>query len=208
MKKLLLTLVMLLLSAITARAQDVPLSEILIDGEGWKLADDTATGSNLASDEAGTVYFADPTLSKIFSRTADGKLSLLAGHLSVIQAFAGPDAAGRLIVALDDKIISIDRAGKSTTLLDSVGATSIAPLRSGGFFYHAKALGQIMYLDSAAGAKPRVVLDKVWAKPTLLVWPDEGTLVSTEEESNMWAFRIEPDGGRRIRPIKRRRLRG
>src|SRR5947199_7280699 len=89
-------LVVSLLLAAPAAAQDMPLSQVLIPGEGWKrVAKGFEKPSALAADRAGHVYVADKEKKEIVRVDKDGGSSLFAktGHGVTGMAF-GPD--GRL----------------------------------------------------------------------------------------------------------------
>jgi gluconolactonase len=196
MKKLPLILAALFFSAFSARAQDVPLSEILIDGENWKLVDNADTESTLASDSAGTVYFAEKVTHKIRIRTAAGEIKTLVENIPFAFTLAGPDPAGRLIVATKQKIFAVDVAGKLSILLEGYNAGSIAMLRSGAFYFIELGAHDILFVDAKPGSKPVVGAKGLsFRAPALAIWPDEGTLVMSEDFIHgMWALRIEPDG--------------
>src|SRR5438093_4057664 len=89
-------LVASLLLAAPAAAQDMPLSQILLPGEGWKLvAKDFKEPSALAADRAGNVYVADRKKKQIIRVDTDGRSSVFAKTGQGVTGMAfGPD--GRL----------------------------------------------------------------------------------------------------------------
>jgi gluconolactonase len=77
MKRSLFCLVSLVLVAGSARAQDMPLTQVLIDGEGWQLVSQGHTFTEgPAVDAEGRVYFTDVRAGKIWKVDLDGKVSL------------------------------------------------------------------------------------------------------------------------------------
>ena len=67
----------LLLVAPVAAAQDMPLSQILIDGEDWKLvAEGYKFTEGPAVDRDGNVFFTDQPNNKIWKYSTNGQLSV------------------------------------------------------------------------------------------------------------------------------------
>src|SRR5262245_26030491 len=96
-------LVLLLLAAVPARAQDMPLTQILIPGEGWRLMSEAFKDPTaLASDYAGNVYVADSKRRQLFRVDGSKRVTLFAKTISPVVGMAfGPD--GRLYTAQPDK---------------------------------------------------------------------------------------------------------
>src|SRR5207248_9119733 len=73
------TAALLLLTATPAFAQDMPLSQVLIDGEGWRLVAEGFTGlRGLAVDGQGNVFVSDPGGKELVQLRSGGKLQTAA----------------------------------------------------------------------------------------------------------------------------------
>ncbi len=192
----LLTLVGLLsLVACPARAQDMRLADILIDGQGWELvAEGFAFTEGPAVDNSGTLYFTDVFRSKIYRINAEGKAEVF-----VDQSFGtnglmfGPD--GRLYGCQNGKkrIVAYDSAGKDTAIAEEVNCNDLVVTRTGAIYFTDPEHHQVWYI-SPKGEK-RVVDNGMSYPNGLILWPDQGTLVVADmNKPNLYAFRVEADG--------------
>ncbi|MFM2096825.1 MAG: hypothetical protein RIS70_3949, partial [Planctomycetota bacterium] len=77
----------------SVQAQDMPLSQILIDGEGWKLvADGFQFTEGPAVDKDGNVFFTDIPRDKIFKLTPDDQIAtFVADSKKTNGLMFGPD---------------------------------------------------------------------------------------------------------------------
>ena len=77
-------------------AQDMPLSQVLMDGEGWQLlSEGHAFTEGPAADKDGNVFFTDIPHNRIHKITVDGKVSVFAEETAKTNGLMiGPD--GRL----------------------------------------------------------------------------------------------------------------
>ncbi len=175
-------------------AQDMPLSQVLIDGEGWELvAEDFHFTEGPAVDAEGKVFFTDVPESKIYKIDGEGKVSLFAENTANTNGLMfGPD--GRLFGCRngDEKIVAYDRDGKVTTIAEGVKSNDIVVASDGGVYFTDPPNQQVWYIPP--GGKPKVVADG-FQPNGIILWPDEATLVVTDSNADhLWTFRVESDG--------------
>ena len=183
------------LLARSAAAQDMPLSGVLLDGEGWELvADGFKFTEGPAADAAGNVFFTDVPASKIYKIDAAGAVSLFAENTERTNGLMfGP---GGLLYGCQNgkrRIVTFDSAGKVAVVAEDVSCNDIAVTRGGGVYFTDPGNSQVWYVSP--GGKKRVV-DKGIERPNgVILWGKEGTLVVADTRGkHLWAFRIEKDG--------------
>jgi gluconolactonase len=183
-------------AAIPARAQDMRLADILIDGQDWELvAEGFAFTEGPAVDAKGNLYFTDVFRGKILRLNDQGKAEVF-----VEQSFGtnglmfGPD--GRLYGCQNGKkrIVAYDSAGKDTPIAEDVKSNDLVVNRQGAIYFTDPENQQIWYV-SPKGEK-RVVERGLGYANGIALTPDQGTLVVADMKGfNLWAYRVEPDGG-------------
>jgi sugar lactone lactonase YvrE len=184
----------LLLSVVPAVAQDMPLSQILIDGQGWRSEDG---GFALAVDSQGTMYHTDPKSKGITGVRPDGIFLQypVDDTLGIWSIAFGPD--GRLYASQRERnrIVRWDRkeGRKPQVLTEGIAAFGFVVSRAGAIYCTVPA-EKAVYLITPDGKKR--IVDKGIASPTgLVLTPDEGTLVVGDYEGkHLYAFRVEKDG--------------
>jgi sugar lactone lactonase YvrE len=179
-----------------AAAQDIPLSQVLIPGEGWHaVGQDFKAVRGLAADREGNVYVADPEASGLTRIRSDGQVRPFGEDLSGAHGIAwGPD--DRLYVCLPGRrrVVALDADGKEHAAAEELAAEDVVVTRAGAL-YCAVPDERAVYLVSTDGKKRRVAQGE-FTPAGLVLWPDEGTLVVAEGNGRyLWAYRIEPDGG-------------
>lgn len=187
----------LVLSLGAVRGQDMPLSDLLIDGEGWReMASGYGFADGSCADAEGNFYFTDvskgTTINKI---SPDGKLSVFIDNTPRISGLKfGP--GGRLYAATqhpNKQIVSFDRSGQMTVLLENADPNDLVVTAKGGVYFTRTGKKEVVYIDPEG--KSRVV-DQGINKPNgITLSPDQGTLVVSDYGgTNLWTFRIEKDG--------------
>lgn len=186
-------LVVVLLLTSRAFAQDMPLSQVLIDGENWReVAGGYKSIQGLAADRDGNIYIADPQSKRIDRLGSDGKVSRFA-----------EGAAHGLFVAADGKlyacqpeqrrIVAFDDKGKETAVAEDIAAHDLVVTSAGSIYCTAPSEHAVYLVD---GGKKRKVDESIMAPSGVTLWPDQGTLVVGDAAGkHLWAFRIDKDGG-------------
>jgi sugar lactone lactonase YvrE len=196
MPRLLCTLLILLsLAARAALAQDMPLTDVLIDGESWQLvAEGFKFTEGPAVDAAGNLYFTDIPNNRIHKVDAGGKLGVFVDQSGGANGLMfGPD--GRLYACQNgrQKIVAYDSAGEATTIADGVKSNDLVVNRQGDVYFTDPENHQV-WLVKSKGEK-RVVDTGIGFPNGVILWPGQGTLVVADTRGpHLWTFRIEPDG--------------
>ena len=178
-------------------AQDMPLSDVLIDGEGWTVvADGYAFTDGAATDAYGSFYFADVAKGETIQRiSADGKLSTFAENATRISGLQfGPD--GRLYACQGGnpgRIVAFSSSGDREVIADRVEPNDLVVTAKGGIYFTETGKSQVTYI--APGGQP-VKAGTGPAKPNgIALSPDQETLaVSDYAGEHVWVWRIANDG--------------
>lgn len=174
---------------------DLSLLNLLIPGEGWKVA---AEGLGFAgapcSDADGNFYFSDMKAPAIYRIAVDGTRSKVAG-----------EGVSGLKFGADGWLYGCQEAKKRVIALNPAGgelrevATGVQPndlvITPEGYIYITETgLQQVTFIDSKSGAV--WVADHGLSAPNgLALSPDGGTLaVSEYKGENVWVYRLEGDG--------------
>jgi gluconolactonase len=186
-----------------AVGQDMPLSQVLIEGEHWTLVSeghDFVDG--FTADAEGNFYFTDvksgTTINKI---TPDGKTEVVAQDAPRISGMKfGPD--GRIYACQGgtfERIVAFDlKSGELAVIAAGVKPNDLVVTHSGHIYFTETAKMQVTHI--APGGKP---MPADVATPTegaqrpngIALTPDQGTLaVSDHSGRYTWVWRIEPDG--------------
>ncbi len=189
-------------SCATAIAQDMPLTQVLIDGEGWQLASEGHKFTDgCTADAEGNFYFTDvlggTTINKI---AVDGTVSVFADDAPRVSGLQfGPD--GRMYACQGGsfgRIVAFDPAGKMEVIAEGVKPNDLVVTRDGGIYFTETPKSQVTYI--APGGKP-IAADVASntdgpQKPNgIALTPDQGTLaVSDYGGRHTWVWRINADG--------------
>jgi enterochelin esterase family protein len=187
----------LVMSAAALSAQDMPLSDVLIDGEGWTIvAEGCAFTDAAATDAYGGFYFADVARGDTIERiSADGTRGTFAKNAHRISGMQfGPD--GKLYACQGGdpgRIVAFDAAGNREVIVEGLQPNDLVVTAKGGIYVTETGKSQVTYiapggLPVKAGAGP--------AKPNgIALSPDQETLaVSDYEGEHVWVWRIAGDG--------------
>lgn len=183
-------------------AQDMPLSQVLIDDEPWQLVTSGHEFTDgLASDEHGNLYFADvkggTTINKI---SADGTKSIYASDAPRISGMQfAPD--GRLIACQGGtfgRIVAFTKGGELQVLAEGFKPNDLVVTHTGDIYFTETPTKRVIHIPSGGSAVPGDTssIDDGVQKPNgITLSPDQGTLaVSDHGGENVWVWRIEPDG--------------
>lgn len=178
-----------------ATAQDMPLSELLIEGESWKLVDEGFKFTEgPAVDAAGDIFFTDVPESRVYRLSGNGKASIFLSDSERTNGLMfGAD--GRLYGCQNGKeqIVAFEKEGKTTVLATDVESNDLVVTREGNIYFTDPANKQV-WLLTAKGEKR--VVDKGIERPNgIILWPDQKTLVVADTAGeSLWTFRIAADG--------------
>ncbi|HTN77647.1 MAG TPA: SMP-30/gluconolactonase/LRE family protein [Pirellulaceae bacterium] len=192
---------LIVLSCSLAHAQDMPLSQVLIDGEGWQLVSEGHQFTEGPTcDKDGNVYFVDVPKSQIFKiNAADGKVALWAEDVGKISGLKfGAD--GRLYGAQGGKkaIVAIElkadgTPGQQTPLVEGVEPNDLVVTRENQVYFTDFSGKQVWFVDTKGNKRS---VDTGIERPNgVILWPDQKTLVVADNAGpHLWTFRIEADG--------------
>lgn len=185
----------LAITASPADAKDMPLSELLIEGEGWELvAEGYKFTEGPAADGQGNLYFSDIPNNRIHKIDADGKVSVFVEDSHATNGLMfGPD--GRLYGCQNGKerIVAFDAEGNAEAIAEGVHCNDLVVTHQGGVYFTDPPGKRVWYVDPKG--QKRVVADDVGRPNGIILWADQGTLVVTDSTRPvLWTFRVESDG--------------
>ena len=189
--------VLLLLFSSLLQAQDMPLTQVLIDGEDWELVSEGHKITDAACKDAeGNFYFSDvaagTTINKI---DKEGKLSVFVKDVEKISGMQfGPD--GKLYATQAGKfgrVLSFDKDGKMKVIAKDVQPNDLVVTHK-GWIYFTETRKQAITSISPDGKLQSTKTSMI--RPNgITLSPDQGTLaVSDHGGDKVWAYRIEADG--------------
>ncbi len=183
------------LFGISTYAAEPPISEIIIPGEEWQLLGEGYKYTEGPSvDAEGNVYFTDIPNNRIHKISLDGKISVFVENTGGANgSMFGPD--GKIYVCQNGKkrIAAFDVTGQETVITEEVGSNDIVVNHKGEIYFTDPPTKQIYFIN--AKHEKRVVDTGITFPNGVRMTPDQGTLlVADSRTSNVWAFRIEPDG--------------
>ena len=118
-------------------AQDMPLSQVLIEGEGWEVvANGYKFTEGPAIDEKGNVYFTDIPNEKIYRIDASGKVHVFVENSGRTNGLMfGPDGMLYGCRMADKQIVAYDRNGSHKVIADGVDSNDLVVASDGGIFF-------------------------------------------------------------------------
>lgn len=178
-------------------AQDMPLSQVLIDGEGWQaVSEGHGFTDGVCSDAEGNVYFSDVRSGQVIYKVdLDGKVSEFIKDAAGISGLQWA-ADGKLYacVARGRMVVRFDKEGKMEILAKEVRPNDLVVTHDGNVYFTQTPEKEIRRIDPSG--KMTVVSKDVVTKPNgITLSADQGTLaVSDYGGKYVWTFRIEKDG--------------
>jgi sugar lactone lactonase YvrE len=189
-----LVLSLMLLAPSLALAQDMSVSDVLIDGQGWQLiSEGYKFTEGPAADTEGQVYFTDIPNNRIHKIGLDDKVSVFAEATANTNGLMfGPDGLLYGCRNGDKRIVAYDKDAKMQTIAEDLNSNDLVVAGDGGIYVSDPPGGKIWYINPKREKK--VVAEGLRPNGVIL-WPDQGTLVVTDgAEPTLWTFRVERDG--------------
>jgi len=185
-----------------AAAQDMPLSQVLINGEDWQVVSEGHAFTDAAAvDAEGNFYFTDVRQGTTVNRIApDGTVSVFVKDAPSVSGLQfGPD--GRLYACQGGafgRIVAFERDGQLHIIAENVRPNDLVVTAEGGVYFTETAKQQVTYIPP--GGQP-VAADVGIGKPNgIALSPDQGTLaVSDYGGEHVWVWSIESDGRLRFK---------
>ena len=180
-------------------AQDMPLSQVLLPGEGWELAvEGIGFADAPTADSKGNFYFSDMKSEQgLFRVSPDGmKHPFLNGATGISGMKFGPE--GKKLYACRARareLVSINlETSKITVLAKDVRPNDLVVTHKGHIYFTETPKKQVTFLNPKTG-EIKAADTGITAPNGICLSPDQGTLaVSDFRGKHCWAFRIEPDG--------------
>ncbi|MAT10176.1 MAG: SMP-30/gluconolactonase/LRE family protein [Pirellulales bacterium] len=176
-------------------AQDLPISQIMIDGEGWELlSEGHQFTEGPAVNHKGEVFFTDVPTSEIFKIALDGKVTLFSEQANQTAGLIfGAD--GKLYgTSIGGKaIVQFDNAGKPTAITEGVNCNDLVVLADGDVFFTDHVDGKIWHVSP--DGKLKEVAAGIAFPNGVIAWPDQRQLVVSDMKgASLWNFVIAADG--------------
>jgi sugar lactone lactonase YvrE len=179
---------------LNANAQDMPLSDVLIEGQDWELvAEGYQFTEGPAVDAKGQVFFTDIPTSKIFRIDLEGKVHVFAENTARTNGLMfGPD--GKLYGCRmgDKQIVAYAADGSHEVVVENVDSNDLVVTGQGEIYFTDPPNQQVWHVSSA---REKQVVAKGFRPNGIILTPDGGTVVVTDSDApHLWAFRVEKDG--------------
>ena len=176
------------------QAQDMPLSQILIPGEGWKVRKNLSSSAIrcIASNSRGDVH-------AVFG---DGMATWVVKEQAIYNSAFNQAGVTSIAVGPDKEVFSCQPNNKQILVGMGIDRKAIVPneptvdcvvLHDGGLYCAVPSKGKILYLNPKQ--KKITALQGNRAFAHLVLWPNQGTLVAAPAQgSHLFAFRIDEKG--------------
>jgi sugar lactone lactonase YvrE len=200
-RSLILFAVVLLAGSVLA--QDMPLSQVLIEGEDWRLVGEGYKFTEgPAVNARGEVYFTDVPDNRIYKVSLDGKVTIFADQAARPSGMMFA-ADGRLIAnrGAEKRIVAYHTqgpdAGKFDVLVEDADCNDLVVAATGDMYYTDVPRKAVVHVNPKG--EKRIVAEG-WRPNGVILWQDQGTLVVTDSDADhLWTFRVETDGSLRFK---------
>ena len=189
-------------------AQDMPLTQVLIEGEDWQsVSKGHRFTDGLTTDADGNLYFADVAAGTTINRIGlDGKLTAVADNAPRISGMHfGPD--GRIYACQGGsfgRIVAFDlEAGKMEVVAENVKPNDLVVTSDGHIYFTETGKMQVSHIAPGGAVQAADVASKTAGaqRPNgIALTPDQGTLaVSDYGGRHTWVWRLGKDGSLDLR---------
>lgn len=180
-----------------AEAQDMPLSQVLIDGEDWEVVvDGFGFTDGLSTDAEGNLYFSDVKEgTAVYKVDLEGKVGEFVPDAPGISGLQwGADGNLYACVAREQRVVRFSPDGKETELVREVRPNDLVVTHDGNLYFTMTPTKEIRRI--APDGTMSVVNEGAVTRPNgITLSPDQGTL-AVSDHGGTWvhAFRIKEDG--------------
>jgi len=180
-------------------AQDMPLSQVLIEGEDWQLVSEGhAFTDACTADAEGNFYFSDVKEGQgIYKIDAEGEESLWLDGLPAVSGMQfGPDGRLYCCQGKQERLIVVSPdTGEIEVLATGVRPNDLVVTHEGAVYFTHTRPQKIEYISPEG--KHRTVHEGDIVRPNgITLSPDQSTLIISDHGGkHVWAFKIEADGG-------------
>lgn len=185
-----------LIGLVSLTAQDMPLSQVLMEDEPWKLvAEGFRSLDGAAVDQQGNLFFTDAPANRVYKLGTDGRMSIFLEQSGGMKGVAfGPD--GLLYGCRESKrqVVSLDpQTGKASVVANGFHSEDLIVTSRGGIYFTDPIHKKIWYVSK--GGDPRVV-DQGMDRPAgITLTTDRKSLVVADGAGErLWSFSIQSDG--------------
>ena len=193
-----LTLLGCALLTLKTSAQDMPLSMLLNEGEGWQVASEGHSFvDGPCADDKGNLYFCDmrSTPPVVWRITPGGEKTKLIEGTPCSGLKFGPDGRLYACVGKDKQLVAFELpSGKKTVIAEDLQPNDLVVSHKGYIYITETGKKQVTFVNAKTGEKKAADVG-ITAPNGLTLSPDQGTLaVSDYRGEHVWVFRVEPDG--------------
>ena len=178
-------------------AQDMPLSQVLIDGEDWQVVSEGhGFTDGLCTDAEGNLYFTDVKGgTAIYKVDLDGKQTRFIDEVPGISGLQwGADGKLYACMGRARQLNRFDADGNMETLAEEVRPNDLVVTHDGNVYFTMTPTSEVRRIDP--DGKMTIVDSGTVSKPNgITLSPDQGTLaVSDHGGEYTWTWRIKKDG--------------
>jgi gluconolactonase len=180
-----------------SKAQDMPLSQILIEGEDWEVVvEGFGFTDGLSTDAEGNLYFSDVKEGTAVYRVDEkGEVSEFISDAPGISGLQwGADGNLYACVAREQRVVRFSSEGEETELVKEVRPNDLVVTHDGNLYFTMTPTQEIRRIDPS-GKMTVVSAGDVTRPNGISLSRDQGTLVVSNHGGKfVTAFRIEADG--------------